>query len=146
MNTTTKPTIEDLLKPRVRVILDYPGSPFANGDILIQDLRTLKEVWIRVQEFENIRSDRAWISHEYVRLYPEIFKPVQWWEGREPEELPKYVKNAADKIVFRVEYNFDGHTPSDVKTWNVEAPAFWHSLYDLLPSTKEEYDQHTSQP
>lgn len=78
--------------------------------------------------------------------YPHLFKRLSWWEEREESEMPEYVKNAADGIVFKVEYNFRSKTPSDVKTWNNNWRMFWHSLYDLLPATETEYLSHKNQP
>lgn len=68
-----------LLTPRVRVIVNYPGSPFKIGDIL-----TLQNGLYRL-DFQRLFSD--------LEKYPAVFQPLKWWECRTIEEMSEYVKN-----------------------------------------------------
>ena len=62
-------TTEELLKPRYKVVLAYPHSWIEVGEIIENnfDIFNLKD-------------------------YPKIFKELKWWEERENEDLPKYLK------------------------------------------------------
>lgn len=69
-------TTEELLKPRYKVIADYPGSQYSAGDILTvigTELYTKGSI-------------------EFFEQYPHLFKSLQWWEDRKPEDMPEYVK------------------------------------------------------
>ncbi len=61
-------TTEQLLKPRYKVIADYPNSKFEVEQILMGQ----------------------YIA--YADKYPAIFKPLEWWVEREPSELPEYLQ------------------------------------------------------
>lgn len=77
-------TIEELLKPRCKVIADYPKCRYKIGDILYVDDK-----------------GSAWIKHEYlfytdpvesVAKYPHLFESLPWWKDRKVEDMPEYVK------------------------------------------------------
>lgn len=127
------------MRPRFKCIADYPGSDYSVGQIIPLTNHHSNEFYSRTEDDDVIEQE------SFYKQYPHIFKRLQWWEDRDISELPEYVKNAADGIVFKVEYNFNGHTPSDVHTWNEEARVpFWHSLHHLLPATESDYIQYTS--
>lgn len=78
-------TVEELLKPRIKCVIRYPDSPFPVGAILEQDF-----------EESNIYNyldslNRYWMLED-PQLYPEVFKKLEWWEGRTLKEMPAYVK------------------------------------------------------
>ena len=62
-------TVEELLKPRWKVIADYPKSQFKVGEIIESKTGFL-------YCFED---------------YPHLFQPLQWWEERKLEDMPEYV-------------------------------------------------------
>lgn len=68
-------TNEELMTPRFKVIGDYPNSLFKIDEILTGDER------IYCDENSKRYSD-----------FPNIFKPLEWWEERNIEDLPKYLK------------------------------------------------------
>jgi hypothetical protein len=81
---------EELMKPRYKVIADYPFNKYhAVGKIIIveSEIVARNENGYRVVECE-------W------EKYPAIFKPLEWWEHREEKDMPEYVKllNQQDKI------------------------------------------------
>jgi len=122
--------VEDLLKPRYKVIADYPFCPFEVGEILYEH-----EGKFYVYE----DSGRYPINPE---AFPAVFKKLEWWEERKESEMPKYVKNAADGYIFEL-MEQSKHTPCLVVVGHYYEPHKWHtgthSLYDLLPATLEEY-------
>lgn len=73
-------TVEELLKPRYKVIADYPGSPFIVGSVGVKHYAE----W--VFELNGVVSDVA------VENYPHLFRLMHWSEERKPEDMPKYVK------------------------------------------------------
>lgn len=70
--------IQGLLKPRYKVIADYPGNIFKVGHI--------------VSEAE--AEEKFDFPHNLFPVYPNIFKPLAWYEHRTLEQLQavKYVK------------------------------------------------------
>jgi hypothetical protein len=68
----TEEQIAHLLKPRYKVIADYPRSPYVIGNIISDD-------------------DKEYTC-EYMSRFPAIFKLLEWWEDREESDMPKYLK------------------------------------------------------
>src|SRR4051812_40933853 len=70
---------EELLKPRYKVIADYPKSLYYVGDII--NAGTTSE--------DCIYCDR---EGPRMRHYPHLFEPLPWWKDRKVEDMPEYVK------------------------------------------------------
>lgn len=118
-------TPEQLMKPRYKVIADYPRMEY---DQLGKD---------DVFEVNHSNAELQKRQLEYFNKYSHLFRGLHWWEGRRPETMPLYVRNAADGIVFKL-LEQSKHTPSDA--WVAcGGNTGWHSLYDLLPATEAEY-------
>lgn len=66
--------VVELLKSRWKVIADYPGSDYHIGEILDRDWG-----WVG--------NDEVGFKHD-LSHYPHLFKKLQWWEDRKPEEMP----------------------------------------------------------
>lgn len=137
----TQEQINELLKPRYKVTNIWPDmgdSKYFEGEIIQltgQD-EDCSQWWTK-------RGLGKKMYDAFFDNYPHLFKRLQWWQERSPEELPRYVRNAADGIIFIVEYNFNSPTPSDARTWNKQFRIpFWHSLYDLLPATEADYNEY----
>lgn len=69
-------TPEELMSPRYKVILDYPGSLYKINQI--------------VYESENLQG--ATFFKITVHKYPYIFKPIAWYVERLKKHMPTYVK------------------------------------------------------
>lgn len=107
----SKHTIEQMnefpiLIPRFEVMIDTPFSPFVKGSII-------NFVWVENrQELLHSFNNNGFIYHRgpsFFEEFPEVFRLLPWYEGREPEDFPKYLRltklrNAPDKIV-KVESN-----------------------------------------
>jgi hypothetical protein len=75
-------TTEELMRPRFKVIADYPGSKHQVGKIYIKmDGREF---------YENIETGMA-IGFD-PKYYENIFRPLAWWEDRELPQMPEYLK------------------------------------------------------
>jgi len=82
-------TTEELLKPRYKVIAKYPESRFEVEEILTQ--------WIG----SNFAGKNPYAILSNPQEYPKVFKELHWWEDREIEDLPKYLKidNSIRKVI-----------------------------------------------
>lgn len=73
----------DLMRPRYKVIADYPESIHEVGDIL---------------------SGASYEKHAlYKDKYPHLFKKLEWWEERPESEMPEYLKGrkgGVSKVLF----------------------------------------------
>lgn len=68
----------DLLKPRYKVIADYPGNEWKVGDIIDRDWG-----W----DGDDDEGFKHHVSH-----YPHLFKKLHWADERPIEEMPRYIK------------------------------------------------------
>lgn len=121
---------EQLLKVRYKVIADYPDSKFNEGDILVeQDEKAFNQFTL----YRNGKGIGFW-NYDFGK-YPHLFKKLQWWEEREESDMPEYVKT--DEAVYK---NYGrGHTLVHLKVVDKEFACDMY-LEDLLPATKEEYE------
>jgi hypothetical protein len=78
---------EDLMKPRYKVIADYPGNIMPVGSIFWDDIES-----VEIITPTGSRSVQGSYPYRDKHKYPHLFKPLQWWEERKPEEMPEYVK------------------------------------------------------
>ncbi len=82
-------TPQELLTPRYQVIATYPNSPFLIGRILLFDEydRVNNIYWHKYSEDEPIHLDTG-----DVGKYSHIFKKLEWWEQRKPDDMPLFIK------------------------------------------------------
>lgn len=115
---------DELLKPRYEVIADYPGSPYSFGDILVQ---------LRPHGYWSLPSDQCRIADDLLK-YPHLFKPLQWWEHRKPEEMPEYVKY----------WDISSFFPVDRVCKTTEAPfnSINFTADNFQPATEAEYFEY----
>lgn len=83
-------TPDELLMPRYKVIAIDTTESFQIGEILNHPPE-----W----------NDYLWVTPDgkiifYPEKYPHLFKPLQWWEDRKPEEMPQYVVICIDVSSF----------------------------------------------
>ena len=126
-------TPEQLLQPRYLVIADYPVADLNIGDIY---------------QFENIHPfsgyslqfGKAIIAPKYFDKFPHLFRRLEWWEHRNPKDMPEYVKTINGKSVYKF-YGFGSLGNSYAKVKDDEYRSNY-LLSALLPATKEEYDNY----
>lgn len=122
-------TTEELLIPRVEVVIDYPNSPFKIGDILMYDGGTY---YIDCnQNVCGYKSD--------IEKYHSIFRKTRWHEKREDADLPIYLKdNTVGKIIIKVfKYNFE--KPLTFISEANKYSGYRSTLQCYLPATEQEY-------
>jgi hypothetical protein len=71
---------KELLKPRFKVISDYPNSNYKVGEII--ESTEIFEEGCPAFQFDT---------------YPHIFKKLNWWEYRTKEQMPKKLKSLCCK-------------------------------------------------
>lgn len=134
MTQTNRLTSEQLLQPRYEVIADYPGSDLPIGTILLES-----KLGYCFRE-DVLTTSSNIIATETVTKYPHLFRRLNWWEHRTPEEMPEYLRRKTkDAKVFKA------------KKHGVEAT---HSLgfidendrilsyCNFLPATLQDYTQY----
>ena len=135
---------EELLKQRRKVIAPYPNSPYKIGEILTEFFFDNGNSYFSVNS-ESGFHDKI-VSGETIKECPNIFSTMNWWEERELNDMPEYVRFKSNGEILRIAKRAKG-TPSDVYCQGVCKGGFthyyqWLSLYDMMPSTKEEYEQY----
>jgi hypothetical protein len=69
----------EFLKPRYKIIGDYPSNLLPVGTIL------------ELPKFDNSFTDEFWMQmHDN---YPNIYQKLKWYEERQPNEMPLFIKN-----------------------------------------------------
>jgi len=78
-------TKEQLLAPRIIVMADYPFSPYTVGEIV-----ALTNYFVLAKLLGCSYTLPS--NEDLCRLYPKVFRLLEWWEYREISDLPTYVK------------------------------------------------------
>lgn len=163
-------TKEQLLQPRY-MCTGTPGKPlwygchWKHGDIIKLD-QTVDGLVCIYEDYKG----RHFVKELYFSDYPHLFRPLQWWEYRKPEEMPEYViTNYKDSTtgdglrngaVFKVEKwvtetfigvdglqlfaHIEGYKPS----WLIRFPQWQNGRVNachLTPATEEEYETYLRQ-
>jgi hypothetical protein len=111
----------------------YPGSPFNVGDILEMSGDCAGNQRTQSGVFENSVYMPEW--------YPLLFKPLKWYQKREPADLPLFVK--IKKQVLQVNY-WELNKEGQALMWLKEE---WGGSLDwypdeFMPATREEFDKY----
>lgn len=131
-------TNEILLKPRAKTIFTngehYPGSPFSPNEIIELD-ETGDTIYY--EDYGRLRITTA--------SYPHLFKTLEWWEDRNEDDLPKYLKEVeTGKVDKVVRYFIDSRLPC-FYTGEIEKKGKWKgsetpfNLRAMIPATEAEY-------
>jgi hypothetical protein len=119
-------TVEELLKPRYKVIADYPDS----------------EKFCKVGEI----LDRNWAWHDgegnerLVSEYPHLFKKLEWWEDRRIEDMPVYVRDVVERRIMKVKEHFLGTRGDSCQPFDIQAS---YNYERLTPSSQQEYESNS---
>lgn len=123
-------TTEELLKPRYKVIADYPNSPHKVGELLYQSETTT--------------------SLTRYSDYPHLFKRLEWWEERTLDDMVsvKFVKVVNYVGYWRVgdivpveDYIINN---GKFHSYNLKYGKY-HQPKFLLPATEQEYQEYLTQ-
>lgn len=72
---------DELMKPRYKVIADYPDSTFEVGEIEDRN-------WSAYVNGEDDTDGVIWS----LESFPHLFRKLEWWEERKPEDMPQYLR------------------------------------------------------
>lgn len=114
-------SVEELMLDRYKVIANYPEMERHNismGDILTEP----KD---KTQCVRNQKGDP--VFYFYWDQFPAIFKKLEWWQERDPKDLPLFLKDKFDRL-FKVR-SLDGKYLS---AW-LEGDSFPRSLAFYTP-------------
>src|SRR6478736_5645084 len=89
-------TTEELLKPRYKVIADYPCRPHPIGYIL----EFSGDKYDTQSLFRLPNSDHRYPEDKF-KEYPNLFEPLPWWKDRKAEDMPEYIMFAKDYANFK---------------------------------------------
>lgn len=138
-------TTEELLRPRYKVIADFPGCSYEVDTVLYVD------------QSGELYSPTAGYSRTVTKVmqcdaekYPAYIQPLPWWSDREISDMPEYVKlviYGKNSFVHKVEgwvgNNAHGTPMYDFK--NRVGYVSPRSVTDLLPATLADYDEYLQQ-
>lgn len=124
-------TPEELLKPRYKVIADYPGCKFKIGNILtyVREIAQTYDLW---------RNEKTGVEIIYSGFgaFPHLFKKLEWWEDREPSEMPEYVKWTDTGVLCKY------HNHIGAYFYLADDNSFGYALTNTIPATAAEYDEY----
>jgi hypothetical protein len=139
--------IEGLLMPRFKVVLDYPGSIFELNTILCPS---------KGNTLTHGDEEGDFVGEINLSRYPEIFKPLNWWEVRDISAMPKYISYISLTLRSRIygevttsEDNFyKARHFMKVDKWAINDRLKWYYNdntlctlgHTFLPATEEEYN------
>lgn len=130
-------SVEELLKPRYKVIALWPNCKFSIGDILtfVKEVAQTYDMWVD-------NNGQFHYSNIYGN-YPHLFQKLHWAEERELGELPEYVKFNNQFCYKVIEWGKLGFA----KCWdeiNQEETTLCFIMNLTVPCTKQDYDLYQS--
>jgi len=120
-------TAEELLKPRWKVIADFPESPYCINQILYS---FNSKIFFEPSGYHFNPND-----------YPAIFKKLDWWEERSVDDMPDYLKWGEKGNVIKVNKHLCGIHKDGFRDERLNN---FHYYFEYLPSTKDEYEKTTN--
>lgn len=139
-------TTEDLLKPRYKVIADYPNSDLP-VDLIVTMYAPSK--WI-----DNNKNYEFTESELWFKRYPHLFKKLEWFEEIDQQNLPARLFIKHNDIIRRfkkfhssnviqlfdnkgeIEYEESIYEKMDGTGYEL------YSIQDCQPSTETEYNEY----
>lgn len=118
---------KDLLAPRYKVVADYPENVFNVGQIIEQE---------EIAEGQNL------YNMDFFEKFPHLFKKLKWWENRDTDDMPEYVKRLDNGAIIKTDKWF--LVGSDMR-WHTEKRYVTMSAKTCLPATEEEYNTYLIQ-
>lgn len=127
-------TKEELLIPRYKVIARWPN---------MADFRLLEGVTIELSEVDDdkIRFAKVGEGHcysEWFNQYPHLFRCLEWYKDRRPEEMPEYVTwlYSDDREVSKASGWHKGHGGMYCY---IEGKLVHPGMSNLMPADESEY-------
>ena len=86
-------SIKQLNTIRYKVIADYPNSRLEIGEILTKYKFESSDTGMYVYTTNlEIPLRGINIKPDWAENYPHLFRKLEWWEDREVEDMPQYLK------------------------------------------------------
>jgi hypothetical protein len=140
-------TVEELLIPRYKVIADYPNIQFKIGDIVKKYFFDISQKGAYTY-LTNVKSplQGSSLKREYIETMPHLFKKLEWWEERDENDMPNFIKNKEDGHIAKIEEQ-SKNTSSEVYIEgfdhrNKRSFYGWVSLFNSNPATEEQYKEY----
>lgn len=76
---------ESLLKPRWKVVANYPESAFFVGQVIM------------APNFAEDFTSKFWAKDK--DNFPHLFKKLEWWEERKVGDMPEYISNKQGTVL-----------------------------------------------
>src|SRR5438477_4551077 len=114
---------EELMRPRYKVIADYPLSSLSLGSTIVP----------RDPMSACVVQGGAWFID--LNKYPHLFKKIEWWEERKPEEMPEYVRVNSGIVCKVITYSQENG-----RYWLKEFKDSPVWVEQVTPATLEEYE------
>jgi len=124
-------TNEELMKPRYKVIADYPNSVFDDNQIICLGEMKYGQLSYGIAHDDGMEYFHA----QFFIDYPHLFKRLEWWEERTLEEMPKYVKSERFGVCQITKYDFETNTIF----WDNKPLSLMPFLQYKIPATEAEY-------
>lgn len=139
--------MKDLMAPRVIVTNYYPDSPFEVGDVLV----LCKNFTHRtggteesITQSDVYRIDNNIVEAHKVEKATICFRPLAWYEKRDINDMPEYVK-FRDQLVCKV-VDWDKGVPTIdriVQVFGYDTDVLYPIILRLfLPATQSEYEAY----
>ena len=133
---------EQLLQPRYECISSngatehYPNSPFRLGEVLHLRLYELTNGQ-KYYGHERANAGGVW-DEKYLNQYPHLFRRLEWWEYRNTDDMPEYLKSIPTGIVYKFKC-FSNCDKAVVYVTDNYAPK---ALSYLQPATIADYTEY----
>ena len=138
----------DLNAPRLKVMMDYPGSEFEVGSIIKFDTKTDFYTGTEEWQTEYIKDKKGGGGSmrciKFFEPYPHIFQPLPWYAEREKKDMPEYVKIVDEDVIAKVNsivsgVGFDYYETDYFKTEYPRKKVFSNNT---IPATIDDYNQY----
>lgn len=128
-------SVEQLLKPRVKMIAPVPEYGMEVGTVITPDEYGYFEV--RPGYKMNLVA---------IKQFPHIYKPLHWWEEREESEMPEYLKSPNGTNLCKVLQHFQQANRDNAWCFFPELNGNHYVNYKyIIPATLAEYTDYLTQ-
>jgi len=123
---------QELMKPRFEVIADYPNCPFKVKDLIYNKFKYI---------FGTDNTNQV-LTLKDIEKYPHLFKKLNWWDKRNIEDMPTYIKSESQVVKPKWEME-EWRGKKYWRAYDLEAAKYNMSLSFKLdyfePATEQEY-------
>lgn len=141
--------VEDLLKPRYKVIGLYPACPFKIGEVILPKYNSddMRDIVDDAERFFSL-NDKDLHGNGDLNIYPAVFKKLEWYEERKESEMPLYIKCIIDCRILKdtiLKANWETYTTSKEIAHRGTNPDFWIDACYFYPATEKEFTEYLNQ-